>query len=81
MYNIQHGKTKGWNFYMNPLDVNHTATRNIYYDYNNPAHRDLVNSLSLHAEWYDYAGWLGGPLGVIKAGIYNGIYYKKHRIR
>ncbi|GHT76109.1 hypothetical protein AGMMS50262_13420 [Bacteroidia bacterium] len=74
------GTSKGWNFYKNPLDVNHTATSGQYYDYYVPSHRTLINSLSLHAKWYDYAGWWI-PFGPIYVGIGNGIYYKKHRIK
>jgi hypothetical protein len=60
----------------NPLDVHHTATRDVYYDYHNPAHRDLINSLSLKAKWYDYLD----PFGLY-IGIGNGLYYRNHRIR
>lgn len=63
----------GWNFYENPLDVNHTATRGEYYDYNDPNDLILINSLTLNAKWYDYI-----PLIM---GIPNGIYYNNHRIR
>ncbi len=70
------GTSKGWNFYENPLDVHHTATSGVYYDYRNPAHRDLVNSLSLKAKWYDYFD----PFGIFFAGWINNSYYQKHRI-
>jgi hypothetical protein len=54
---------QGWNFYKNPLDVYHIGkdSRGQYYDYKNEAHRDLINSLSLSAKWYDYFD----PLGII----------------
>jgi hypothetical protein len=83
LYNISNGNTKGWNFYRNPLDVYHIGknSRYDYYDYHNPAHRDLVNSLSLSAKWYDYAGWLGGISGALGVGIWNGLYYNNHRVR
>ena len=77
-YNQRNGIDKGWNFYQNPMDVNHIGwnSRYDYYDYKNPAHRDLINSLSLSAKWYDYLD----PFGLI-VGTGNGIYYRKHRIR
>ena len=79
--NQRNGIEKGWDFWSNPLDVHHTATRDVYYDYRNPAHRDLINSLSLSAKWYDYVGWLGGIPGTLGVGIGNGKYYRKHRVR
>jgi len=42
---------------------------------------DLVNSLGLHAQWYDYVGWLDGTVGALCVGIGNGIYYNKRRVR
>lgn len=78
--NIQTGNTKGWNFYKNPLDVNHTTGRK-YYDYSNPSDRALVNSLSLSTKWYDYAAWLVPVAGTVGVGIANGIYYNKHRVK
>ena len=36
-------------------------SRGQYYDYHNPAHRDLINSLALHAGVGDYVGWLFLP--------------------
>jgi hypothetical protein len=81
MTNQREGIEKGWNFYANPLDVYHTRTRGVYYDYYNPDHIALINNLSLHARWYDYLSWLGGPLGVIGVGVGNGWHYKNHRIK
>jgi hypothetical protein len=77
------GNRVGWDFWQNPLDVNHigSGSRGNYYDYYNPAHRDLINSLSLSAKWYDYVSWLGDIPGALGVGIGNGLYYKKHRIR
>ncbi len=70
--NIKSGVQQGWNFWKNPLDVNHTATRNTYYDYNNSETIDLINnSLTLHAKWYDTASWLIGSVGVVSIGIAN----------
>jgi hypothetical protein len=39
-YNQRYGIEKGWNFWSNPLDVNHIGkwSRGDYYDYYNPAH-------------------------------------------
>ena len=77
-YNQRYGIEKGWNFYQNPMDVNHIGegSRYYYYDYHNPAHRALVNGLSLRAKWYDYFD----PFGLI-IGTGNGLYYRNHRIR
>jgi hypothetical protein len=36
----------------------------------------LVNSLALHAKWYDYFD----PFGLY-IGIANGLYYRKHRVK
>jgi hypothetical protein len=73
------GTSKGWNFYSNPLDVNHIGggSRGRYYDYNKPEHRALVNGLSLSAKWYNYFD----PFGIFFAGWINNSYYKKHRIK
>ena len=69
------GITKGWNFYNNPLDINHEAKRGAYYDYNNQNDiKSINNSLTLHAAWYDSVA------GAI-VGIGNGIYYNNHRVR
>jgi hypothetical protein len=77
------GTSKGWNFYKNPLDVYHTATSGVYYDYHSQAHRDLINTLSLSAKWFDYYGMtpMGFPMGIIAVGIGNGIYYNNHRVK
>jgi hypothetical protein len=58
--------------------VNHVGavSRYNYYDYNNAADLSLINSLSLKAEFYDYLD----PFGII-VGVFNGIYYKNHRIK
>jgi len=72
------GIKRGWNFWENPLDVNHIGrnSRINYYDYHNPEHRALINSLCLRARWYDYFD----PFGLI-IGTGNGLYYRKHRVR
>ena len=77
-YNQRNGIEKGWNFYQNPMDVNHIGwySRYDYYDYKSPADRALINSLSLRAKWYDYFD----PFGLI-IGTGNGIYYNKRRVR
>ena len=60
------------------MDVYHIGknSREDYYDYRNSTDMALVNSLSLHAKWYDYLD----PLGLI-IGTGNGLYYNKHRIK
>lgn len=77
------GVEKGWNFYQNPMDINHigNGSRRDYYDYYNSTDRALVNSLVLRAKWYDYAGWLGGISGALVVGGGNGVYYNKRRIK
>jgi len=72
------GIERGWDFWENPLDVNHvaSASRGVYYDYRIPEQRDLVNSLELRAKWYDYLD----PLGLY-IGIGNALYYRKHRVK
>jgi hypothetical protein len=77
-YNKEKGIEKGWNFNYNPLDINHIGyySRGNYYDYYNSEHIALINSLALHAKWYDYFD----PFGLY-IGIGNGIYYRKHRVR
>ena len=70
------GIEKGWNFKKNPLDVNHTATRGTYYDYDNSDDRALINSLSINTMWYDYFD----PVGII-VGTSNGIYYNQRRVK
>lgn len=76
---------RGWDFDINPLDVNHTATSGTYYDYKNPQSVALLNdNLTLHAKWYDYASWaVGGKWGFVSAvlvGVANGIYNLNHRV-
>jgi RHS repeat-associated protein len=70
---------KGWNFYSNPLDPNRTGRRGIVWDYMNPAHMQVVNSLNISAKWYDHASWLflpvGGPIWV---GLINKRHYNKN---
>lgn len=69
------GAAKGWNFYNNPLDINHRAKRGEYYDYNNQDDIESINNnLTLHVAWYDIVA------GAV-VGIGNGIYYNNHRVR
>jgi RHS repeat-associated protein len=75
--NQRNGIEKGWDFWSNPLDVNHTATRDVYYDYYNSADMALVNSLALRAKWYDYLD----PFGIIVGTLGNGLYYRNHRVK
>ena len=46
---------RGWDFYNNPLDVNHVGynSRYDYYDYYDSNQMDLLNNLILHTKWYD----------------------------
>lgn len=45
---IPSGDNHGWNFDYNPIDPNHTFSRNIYWDYNNPSHLGLIKSLIIN---------------------------------
>ncbi len=84
-YNNRKNKiNKGWNFWSNPLDVNHIGkkSRGNYYDYNSQDDIELINnSLTLHASWYDMISWTAGPIGIIGVGIGNGIYNNNNRIK
>ncbi len=75
-YNKDNKIRIGWDFRDNPLDVYHTTSKNVYYDYYSSSDMSFVNSLSLRAKWYDYLD----PLGLI-VGIGNGLYYNKHRVK
>ncbi|GHU66083.1 hypothetical protein FACS1894123_12070 [Bacteroidia bacterium] len=74
---------KGWNFHENPMYVNGIASlsRANYYDYNNPEHLALINSLSLSAKWYDFAAWAIPVVGTIGVGLGNGVHYNGKKIR
>ncbi len=77
-------ENRGWNFYNNPLDVNHIGknSRSDYYDYYNPMHRALLNNLSLHTRWYDHASLIiAGAIPQTLVGVFNGIYYNNHRVK
>jgi len=71
---------RGWNFKSNPLDIYHTGKGNYYVDYKSQESISLLSNLSLHASWYDFASWIGGPWLAAGAGIGNGIYYANHII-
>jgi hypothetical protein len=72
-YNRYNGIRKGWDFHSNPLDVYHEGSYSIgrYYDYKNPDHRALINSLRLSTTLCDY-------LFPVSSSIYNSIYGRKH---
>ena len=76
--NRRNGTRVGWDFWSNPLDINHvgSSSKGQYYDYNDPEHRALVNSLSLRAKWFDYLD----PLGVY-VGVGNGLHYRNNRVK
>ena len=70
---------KGWNFNHNPLDVTHEGKQDAHIDYYNPNLPQLLNNLSLQSMQYDYLGWIDGNFWI--AGVGNGIYYNKKRVR
>ncbi len=82
-YNHNNEVSKGWNFYENPLDVYHVGSNSIYnyYDYKNSHDIEMINTLNLHAQWYDSFSWLDGIVSVVGVGIGNGIYYNKNRVK
>ncbi|MDR0603001.1 MAG: hypothetical protein LBG80_01690, partial [Bacteroidales bacterium] len=79
-FNYASGIEKGWNFYLNPLDLNHSKQRNIYYDYRNSDHSKSINSWRLKAQWYEYLwGTLDSFSNTLFIGIGNHIYNNSHR--
>ena len=79
LYNFRHRIQKGWDFFNNPLDVTHGGIRGAYIDYHDPNLPQLLNNLSLQSMQYDYLGWIDGNFWI--AGVGNGIYYNKKRVR
>ena len=79
LYNFRHGIQKGWDFFNNPLDVTHGGIQGAYIDYHDPNLPQLLNNLSLQSMQYDYLGWIDGNFWI--AGVGNGIYYNKKRVR
>ena len=55
---------KGWYFNRNPLNSNGE-----FFDYQS------ANFPLLHARWYDYLSWAGGPFGALIEGLCLGIFY------
>ena len=78
-YNRTNKIRKGWDFKHNPLDVTHGGIRGAYIDYHDPNLPQLLNNLSLQSMQYDYLGWIDGNFWI--AGVGNGIYYNKKRVR
>lgn len=69
--NVKKGNNIGWNFAVNPLDINRTGKERGYHDYHNPQVREAINSLRIKEKWYDYASWSVPVIGPIGIGIYN----------
>ena len=65
---------RGWDFNYNPLDI-YGIQHGEYVDYFCKSSLQLLEKLSIHAKWYDYAGWLGFPFGPVSVGVYNSHYY------
>lgn len=65
----------GWNFYANPLNVYYSYEDGLYVDYNNVNSLELLNNLTVHAQWYDYVCWKKYKYGPILIGLINAIYY------
>lgn len=64
---ILKGNNIGWNFAVNPLDINRTGKERGYHDYHNPQVREAINSLRIKEKWYDYVSWsvpVIGPIGL-----------------
>jgi hypothetical protein len=69
----------GWDFDKNPLDVYHTGSRDVYYDYASKEHRELINNnLRISLDWYDYI--MQGPLGIPIAGGIHAIVHANNRM-
>ena len=65
----------GWDFRNNPINIHKTYSNNYYVDYNNESQLQLLDKLSIHAQWYDYPCWLILPIGPIFVGLYNSVNY------
>jgi RHS repeat-associated protein len=67
------GDSKGWNFVVNPLDVERTFSRRTYIDFDNLDSRKRLQSLVVRTKWYDYL-WIVSPYGW-GTGFYNAYQY------
>lgn len=67
----------GWNFKENPLNIYGNYQRDQYVDYYDASSLQLLDKLSIHAKWYDYASYscLLFPIGPMSVGLFNSIYY------
>jgi hypothetical protein len=69
------GAYRGWDFYNNPLNIDHSNISMQYIDYHDEQSLQLLDKLAIHAKWYDYASWMIAPSGPIAVGLYNAMYY------
>ena len=67
----------GWDFFNNPLNIKGIIERDQYVDYYDASSLQLLDKLSIHAKWYDYASYscLLFPIGPMAVGLFNSIYY------
>ena len=65
----------GWDFDINPLNVDGSYTFGQYVDYKDADDLKLLEGLSIHASLIDYYGWTMSPIMLIGNTIYNTIYY------
>jgi hypothetical protein len=78
--NNSSGIRKGWDFYSNPLDLDHLKQRSIYYDYRNSTDLTSINSWRLKPEWYEYLWGILDPFSnALFIGSGNHIYNNSHR--
>ena len=71
----KYDKTYGWNFYSNPLDIDNSHEPWQYVDYYDSNSLELLNNLTVHAQWHDYISWTIHPKQFILSGLQNSLYY------
>ena len=80
-YDTKIDDNHGWDWRTNPLDPDKTGQKGIIWDYKNSNDLDRLNSLTVHARWYDHASWLlffASPWGIVApvgVGLINAYNY------
>jgi len=62
-------KGVGWSFSKNPLDVNGTDTYGQFVDYRDETSLATINSLKVHANFFDHVSWLFIPAPYLQGRI------------
>lgn len=65
---FNNGVNRGWDFFLNPLNIDGTNMRNQYVDYRNRIFLNSLNRIRVRAKWYDYTF-------PIISGFYNAWWY------